>query len=179
MTEGENFFSTHIQMTEDQFSVWVDASWIMMIHCVSTTSCFLVLSQAGLDLKRKSFLFTMHCQRTSCSEDLGLKTLILMKGNLHLKEWIMKDWHSFLDLEIVCHNARKFDIDVPIHNGHHCIGAPASAPPACTTMFFTHDVTMSSVCKQIIVSRVLLLKEVEHRSSSKNCLSSSSFIRCV
>ena len=52
----------------------------------------------------------------------------------------MKDWHSFLDLEIVCHNARKFDIDVPIHNGHHCIGgAPASAPPAYTTMFFTHD----------------------------------------
>ena len=43
-------------------------------------------------------------------------------------------WHSFLDLEIaVCHNARKFDIDVPIHNGHHCVHLP---PPAC---FSTHD----------------------------------------
>ena len=137
LRERELFFYTH---SNDWGSIFC-LSWCFLDH--DDPLCFYNFMLFGFKSGRvgleKEKFFVHYCQRTSCSEDLGLKTLILMKGNLHLKEWIMKDWHSFLDLEIVCHNARKFDIDVPIHNGHHCIGAPASAPPACTTMFFTHD----------------------------------------
>ena len=108
MTERERELFFYIQMTEDQFSDCLSDAFLLC-YCVSTASWLYVQGVVGLG--KEKFLVHYEFVSMKCTFNEGN----LYWKNLH-ESWIGIHFWTV----IMWHNARKFDIDVPIHNGHYC-----------------------------------------------------------